>query len=165
MFRPPIQLPQIESLVDHDDRSILCSGRWTPGLSTLNLPQSFSVTSPKCWISRDIRRYIFTDKQQTHNSELHCVSCKAFLGTADVSAEGWRIYKSSVSIKTSLKTEWEDYSPEIFISSQLLALTNSSAARKFIMHTSDAKQGLLVSRIAEDIVKEADHPSIIGLGL
>jgi HECT-like Ubiquitin-conjugating enzyme (E2)-binding len=165
MFRPPIQLPQIEFLVDHGDRSILCSGRWTLSLSTLNLPQSFSVTSPKCWISRDMRRYIFTDKQQTHNSELHCVSCKAFLGTADVSAEGWKVYKSSVSLKPSLKTEWEDHSPEIFIASQLLALINSSAARKFIMHTSDTKQGFLVSRIAEDTVKEADHPSIIGLGL
>jgi HECT-like Ubiquitin-conjugating enzyme (E2)-binding len=123
------------------------------------------VTSPQCWIPRDIRRYILTDKYQTHTSELHCVFCKALLGATDISAEGWRIYKSSISVKSSLKTEWEAYSPEIFISSQLLALINSSAARKFIIHTTDIKQGLLVSRVSDNMVEEADYPSTIGLGL
>lgn len=89
--------------------------------------------------------YIQTDKNQVHDSELHCSSCEALLGVKDASAEGWRIYKSSLSVKPSLDAEWETSPREIFISSQLLALIESSAARKFVVHDNNSDRGILVS--------------------
>jgi HECT-like Ubiquitin-conjugating enzyme (E2)-binding len=90
-------------------------------------------------------RYIQTDKHQLSNSELRCSSCKAFLGADDASVEGWRFYKSSLSLKPPLNAEWESFPPEIFISSQLLSLIETSAARKFVVHAHDnTKHGLLV---------------------
>lgn len=55
------------------------------------------------------------------------------------------MYKSSLSLKPVLNAEWETFPPEMFISSQLLSLTESSVARKFVVHHDDTKNGLLVS--------------------
>ncbi|ERF71020.1 hypothetical protein EPUS_03300 [Endocarpon pusillum Z07020] len=97
----------------------------------------------------DTASFLFAEQSckdvQTHNSELHCATCKALLGAIDVSAEGWRLYKSSLSLRPSPTAEWQSFPPEIFISSQLLSLIGSSAARKFIIHPhDDTKQGLLI---------------------
>jgi HECT-like Ubiquitin-conjugating enzyme (E2)-binding len=82
---------------------------------------------------------------QTINTELRCANCEALLGAEDQSAEGRRLYKSSLSVKSSLDADWETFPPEIFISSQLLSLSESSAARKFVVHCDDNNSGLLVS--------------------
>jgi ubiquitin-protein ligase E3 D len=73
------------------------------------------------------------------------------LGATDDTAEGWRLYKSNLSIKPSLDAEWETYSPQIFISSQLLSLIEASAARKFVVHTDNSEPGILVWVFNPDI--------------
>lgn len=86
---------------------------------------------------------------QNYTSKLCCCGCKAQLGY--VSAEGWRIHKSSLSLKSALDAEWETFLSDIFISSQLLALIDSSAARKFVVHPEDTKEGLLIWVFNPDI--------------
>jgi HECT-like Ubiquitin-conjugating enzyme (E2)-binding len=88
------------------------------------------------------------------------------MGTQDASAEGWRLYKSSLSVRASLDSQWEKFPPQIFVSSQLLSLIESSAARKFVVHTDEARPGLLVSLWTECIIMFlTDCLSPIGLGL
>lgn len=94
---------------------------------------------------------------QTHNSELHCSRCKALLG--HVATGGWRIYKSSLSVKARSDKGWETFPPEVFISSQLLGLIDSSAARKFVVHSKDTKHGLLIWVFNPDIYYSSSQRS------
>lgn len=144
MCRPPIQLPKIKSSVGQgglEASSVLADG-YSASLPQLALKflRNFSLVMDS--------RGIYTGTSgltiyQTHNSELHCSRCKALLG--HVATGGWRIYKSSLSVKARSDKGWETFPPEVFISSQLLGLIDSSAARKFVVHSKDTKHGLLVS--------------------
>jgi HECT-like Ubiquitin-conjugating enzyme (E2)-binding len=73
----------------------------------------------------------------------------------DVSTEGFRIFKSSLRVKPSSDGKWESFASEIFVSSHLISLIESSAARKFVVHSDEAKIGLLVNSITEFTVKQA----------
>ncbi len=116
--------------------------------------QCFSVLSPQFWYSRDMGRHIKLTEHQNAKSKLYCSNCKALLGVQDSSLEGWRIFKSGLSIKASLDAQWESFAPEIFISSQLISLIESSAARKFVVHCDEAEKGLLVSSITDVTMKQ-----------
>lgn len=100
-------------------------------------------------------RHIRLTEHQNSESKLHCSNCKALLGVLDASLEGWKIYKSSLSIKASVNAQWESFAPEIFIASQLISLIESSAARKFVVHSDEAMTGLLVSSITDITTKQA----------
>ena len=90
-------------------------------------------------------RNMHTDeaKPKTSNIEngaqgLHCKKCDAFLGSEDQSADGWRLQKSSIAVKLGDVSPWETFSPTTFVCAQLLALIDSQAIRKFVLHSGDS---------------------------
>ena len=69
------------------------------------------------------------------------------LGFADQSSDGWRLYKSSVSLKSDNTSFWESFPATTFVCAQLLALIESQAIRRFVLHSgpSGSAGGFLVS--------------------
>lgn len=86
---------------------------------------------------------LFTDSEQPETSipdetpfiGLLCTGCNAILGFQDHSANGFRLYKSSVSLKPSGTSAWESFPATTFICAQLLAVIESQATRKFVLHS------------------------------
>lgn len=86
---------------------------------------------------------LLTDSQQPETSipegphviGLLCTGCNAILGFQDQSPNGFRLYKSSVSLKPSGTSTWENFPATTFICAQLLAVIESQATRKFVLHS------------------------------
>lgn len=53
----------------------------------------------------------------------------------DKSAAGWRLYKSSVAVKSHDTSSWESFLATTFICAQLLALIESQGIRRFVLHS------------------------------
>jgi HECT-like Ubiquitin-conjugating enzyme (E2)-binding len=69
------------------------------------------------------------------------------LGLVDQGAEGWRLYKSRVGLKSGNTSSWQSFPATTFVCAQLLALIESQAIRRFVLHSgpNDAAGGFLVS--------------------
>ena len=69
------------------------------------------------------------------------------LGLADEGAEGWRLYKSRVGLKPGDASSWQSFPATTFVCAQLLALIESQAIRRFVLHSgpSGTAGGFLVS--------------------
>jgi hypothetical protein len=69
------------------------------------------------------------------------------LGRADEGAEGWRLYKSRVGLKPGNTSSWQSFPATTFVCAQLLALIESQAIRRFVLHSgpSGTAGGFLVS--------------------
>ncbi|KAJ6111732.1 hypothetical protein N7523_007793, partial [Penicillium sp. IBT 18751x] len=78
---------------------------------------------------------------------LACEKCNAIIGMEDPSANGWRLFKTNVSLNTSKSEEpWTTHSTEMIVAAQLLELIERESARRFIVHCGQ-KRGLLVSAL------------------
>lgn len=82
---------------------------------------------------------------------MSCSQCSAVVGSQETSLEGLNLLKASLSVKVSPLAEWETFPPDIFISSRLLSLIESSAARKFVIHADNGDHGLLLWIFNPDI--------------
>lgn len=69
------------------------------------------------------------------------------LGFQDDQTQGWRIYKWGLSVKLSEAADQEIVSTESVLCTQLLALIDAQAVRKFVVHRGgdlDSDTGILV---------------------
>ncbi|KAL5360071.1 ubiquitin-conjugating enzyme E2-binding protein [Aspergillus floccosus] len=95
-------------------------------------------------------------KQATENTpntspaELLCSSCDSLIGIDDTVAEGWRLFKTSLSAhtlsdetQTPSEDEWEAHPIETIIAAQVLELIERESARRFVLHCGQ-KTGLLL---------------------
>jgi hypothetical protein len=76
-----------------------------------------------------------SDTIEEARRDLHCTGCGDLLGLADPSAGGWRLHKSSVALKSDNTASWESFSATSFVGAQLLALIESQAIRRFVLHS------------------------------
>ena len=108
------------------------------------------------WNPRDKKRHKLTQHQckpgKLHNGhyEVHCTGCDILLGFQDKTAQGWRLYKWSLAVIPSHAAGTEIFALESILCTQLLALIDAQAVRKFVVHnggTEDEATGILASPI------------------
>lgn len=83
-------------------------------------------------------------------AELLCSGCDSLIGIDDPVAEGWRLFKTSLSAHTPpddtptpSEEKWETHSIETIVAAQLLELIERESARRFVLHCGQ-KSGLFV---------------------
>ncbi|OJZ86858.1 hypothetical protein ASPFODRAFT_134887 [Aspergillus luchuensis CBS 106.47] len=83
---------------------------------------------------------------------LTCKSCTTQLGLPDPIANGYRLFKTSLSANTPSSSSsqhnppeesWESHPPETILTAQLLELIERESYRRFVIHCG-AKEGLLI---------------------
>ncbi|BDD63502.1 hypothetical protein MAP00_008383 [Monascus purpureus] len=80
---------------------------------------------------------------------LRCTKCDSVVGSEDIHAAGWRLFKASVSLSMARYTEaetetaWEIRSPEILVSAQILETVEREGVRRFVLHCG-GQRGLLL---------------------
>ncbi|RAH54200.1 hypothetical protein BO85DRAFT_379789 [Aspergillus piperis CBS 112811] len=83
---------------------------------------------------------------------LTCKSCTTQLGLPDPIANGYRLFKTSLSANTPSTSSsqhnhpeesWESHPPETILTAQLLELIERESYRRFVIHCG-AKEGLLI---------------------
>ncbi|KAI2815765.1 hypothetical protein CBS115989_7434 [Aspergillus niger] len=82
---------------------------------------------------------------------LTCTTCTTQLGLPDPIANGYRLFKTSLSANTTSSSEdnnppeetWESHPPETILTAQLLELIERESYRRFVIHCG-AKDGLLI---------------------
>src|SRR5437773_10227251 len=85
------------------------------------------------------------EQSQNYPASLLCTKCAAVVGTDDIHAEGWRLYKWALGVRSTASAISEVHRTVAFISAHILALINSQAVRKFIVHCDkDVNDGLMV---------------------
>ncbi|KAL2838846.1 ubiquitin-conjugating enzyme E2-binding protein [Aspergillus pseudodeflectus] len=80
--------------------------------------------------------------------ELLCEGCGTLIGVEDAIAQGWRLFKTSLSAGFPVaegpsEVKWESHSPDLVVAAQLLELIERESARRFIIHCGK-KNGLLL---------------------
>ena len=94
----------------------------------------------------DSRSQLRSSTLKDSRKKLRCTQCSCLLGFEDESANGWRLGKSGISVKTTTAGIWEVFSVETFVCSQLFALIEAHATRRFVLHSGldDHSKGLFV---------------------
>ncbi|KAI9702089.1 MAG: hypothetical protein M1836_001433 [Candelina mexicana] len=70
------------------------------------------------------------------NESLLCKQCKATIGVVDNRAEGYRLYKWSLSLQQPHTLKPISYPLQHFVSAQLLSLIDNQAVRRFVLTSS-----------------------------
>jgi hypothetical protein len=88
------------------------------------------------------------EKSSSSGEELLCEGCGTLIGVEDAIAQGWRLFKTSLSAGFPVaegpsEIKWESHSPDLVVAAQLLELIERESARRFIIHCGK-KDGLLV---------------------
>ncbi|GES57619.1 ubiquitin-conjugating enzyme E2-binding protein [Aspergillus terreus] len=118
----------------------------TPGTVLVDVA-TFLVSGTDC-------RGVNVNAQATEDArspaELLCSSCDNLIGIDDPVAEGWRLFKTSLSAHTPPddtptppQEDWETHSIETIVAAQLLELIERESARRFVLHCGQ-KSGLLL---------------------
>ncbi|KAG2413861.1 hypothetical protein HFD88_003051 [Aspergillus terreus] len=118
----------------------------TPGTVLVDVA-TFLVSGTDC-------RGVNVNAQATENTtlpaELLCSGCDSLIGIDDPVAEGWRLFKTSLSAHTPSNDTptpsegiWETHSIETIVAAQLLELIERESARRFVLHCGQ-KSGLLL---------------------
>ncbi|GIK01249.1 hypothetical protein Aspvir_005281 [Aspergillus viridinutans] len=72
---------------------------------------------------------------QKKEISLNCAKCNATIGIEDAVAQGWRLFKTSLSANISLPSStWETHPIETIVAAQLLELIERESARRFVIH-------------------------------
>ncbi|KAE8373521.1 ubiquitin-conjugating enzyme E2-binding protein [Aspergillus bertholletiae] len=80
---------------------------------------------------------------------LCCENCNSLVGIEDTVADGWRLFKTSLSVSKQLSKggcedpEWESHPLEVIVAAQLLELIERESARRFVLHCGQG-DGLLI---------------------
>ncbi|RDH27766.1 ubiquitin-conjugating enzyme E2-binding protein [Aspergillus welwitschiae] len=131
------QLVAVEGTVLVDVTSFLVKGVDCLGVEESKVPPKDSTsTQPD------------TDTEPTI---LTCTTCTTQLGLPDPIANGYRLFKTSLSANTTSSSEdndppeetWESHPPETILTAQLLELIERESYRRFVIHCG-AKAGLLI---------------------
>lgn len=92
-------------------------------------------------------------------ADIICTKCGTLIGTEDIMANGWRLLKANLSVHTpsseqqstqresesdTQEPSWETHSAEILVAAQILEMIERESVRRFVVHPSGAKNGLLV---------------------
>lgn len=106
------------------------------------------------------------------SDKLLCSTCTAEIGTVDDRAEGWRIYKWSLSVlfcvldSTAPSPLPPTYSVQKWISAQFLSLIENLGVRKFSVHAEDSddasSSSLLLWIFTPDLSFSSSVPAIHG---
>ncbi|KAF7177325.1 hypothetical protein CNMCM7691_005284 [Aspergillus felis] len=81
---------------------------------------------------------------QKKEISLNCAKCNATIGIEDAVAQGWRLFKTSLSANISQDpSTWETHPIETIVAAQLLELIERESARRFVIHC-DRPNGLLL---------------------
>ncbi|KAI9792490.1 MAG: hypothetical protein M1835_007856 [Candelina submexicana] len=75
-------------------------------------------------------------RDNAENQSLICNQCKATIGVVDNRAEGYRLYKWSLSLQQPHALKPTSYPLQHFISAQLLSLIDNQAVRRFVLTSS-----------------------------
>jgi hypothetical protein len=106
---------------------------------------------------------------------MFCNECDSFIGSAKGNDEGYRLWKSRISILQNPDAASEKYDSAIFIAAQFLHLVESSITRRVVVHStagsgllcwifnpdiyySSSKRGPTVHRAMKVFYKEIDNP-------
>ncbi|PYH76698.1 hypothetical protein BO82DRAFT_436466 [Aspergillus uvarum CBS 121591] len=85
-------------------------------------------------------------KKDPDSDDIRCCSCNTLLGQVDLTAKGWRLFKTALSATAKTGTEqleWETHPIEVIIAAQLLELVERESARRFVVHCGHSS-GLLI---------------------
>ncbi|RHZ71536.1 hypothetical protein CDV55_108562 [Aspergillus turcosus] len=81
---------------------------------------------------------------QKKEISLNCSSCGATIGIEDAVAQGWRLFKTSLSANIPQDpSTWETHPIETIVAAQLLELIERESARRFVVHCG-RQNGLLL---------------------
>ncbi|GIJ87436.1 hypothetical protein Asppvi_006342 [Aspergillus pseudoviridinutans] len=84
------------------------------------------------------------ESAQKKEISLNCGQCNATIGIEDAVAQGWRLFKTSLSANISQDpSTWETHPIETIVAAQLLELIERESARRFVIHC-DRPNGLLL---------------------
>ena len=83
-----------------------------------------------------------TDHDNEFVQSLHCSQCDSFIGSTRNDEDGYRIWKSKISVRRNQDSDAEAYDSSIFIAAQLLHLIETSVGRRVVVH-SNSGSGLL----------------------
>lgn len=79
---------------------------------------------------------------------IECALCGTNVGAVDDWSNGWRLYKWALAIRNTDDAKFVRYSTEKWVAAHLLALVDSHAIRKFVVHDgeNEMKTAILVSQ-------------------
>ncbi|KAL3453602.1 ubiquitin-conjugating enzyme E2-binding protein [Aspergillus insuetus] len=87
------------------------------------------------------------ENSSSPEEQLLCEGCGTLIGVEDAIAQGWRLFKTSLSaafpVAGPSEVKWECHPPDLVVAAQLLELIERESARRFIIH-SGKKDGLLL---------------------
>ncbi|OJJ48202.1 hypothetical protein ASPZODRAFT_2123445 [Penicilliopsis zonata CBS 506.65] len=92
-----------------------------------------------------------SSKLQQHPIE--CGKCSSIIGTEDPVAQGWRLFKTHISVVTKDEDgslQWRAYPTETIVAAQLLELVERESARRFVVHCGQGP-GLLLWTFNPDL--------------
>ncbi|KAF4217505.1 hypothetical protein CNMCM6805_002696 [Aspergillus fumigatiaffinis] len=74
------------------------------------------------------------ESAQKKEISLNCAKCNATIGIEDAVAQGWRLFKTSLSASIHDPTTLETHPIETIVAAQLLELIERESARRFVIH-------------------------------
>ncbi|KAL1859311.1 hypothetical protein Plec18167_006735 [Paecilomyces lecythidis] len=81
---------------------------------------------------------------------VECESCGATIGTEDIAANGWRLFKACIAVQRHPSSEAETYPKETIVGAQLLEMIEREGVRRFVIHYG-GNDGLLIWIFNPDI--------------
>ncbi|GAD97226.1 hypothetical protein NFIA_069180 [Paecilomyces variotii No. 5] len=74
---------------------------------------------------------------------LECESCGATIGTEDIAANGWKLFKACIAVQRHSSSDPKTYPKETIVGAQLLEMIEREGIRRFVIHYGGS-DGLLV---------------------
>lgn len=141
----------------------------TPGTVLVDVP-SFLVMEADCkGLKKQSQPKGPTESSSTvRGVSLECEECGTLVGTEDLTARGWRLFKANLSVRHgnaplpeegNEESAWETQETETIVGAQLLEMIEREGVRRFVLHCGE-KDGLLLWVFNPDLrysSSSADH--------
>ncbi|KAL2008793.1 hypothetical protein VTN00DRAFT_6987 [Thermoascus crustaceus] len=127
----------------------------TPGTVLVDVP-SFLVTEVDCkGLRKSQQKPPAAPSSTARGVSLECEGCNALVGTEDITARGWRLFKAALSVRqfanaytheegeANEESTWETQPTETIVGAQLLEMIEREGVRRFVLHCGE-KDGLLL---------------------
>ncbi|KAL5688518.1 hypothetical protein EMGR_000746 [Emarellia grisea] len=95
---------------------------------------TFLVSEADCGGLKKVQQPTPEESAQKKEISLNCANCNASIGIEDAVAQGWRLFKTSLSASIHDPTTWETHPIETIVAAQLLELIERQSARRFVIH-------------------------------
>ncbi|KAL2002759.1 hypothetical protein VTN02DRAFT_6038 [Thermoascus thermophilus] len=127
----------------------------TPGTVLVDVP-SFLVSEVDCkGLKKSQQKPPAAPSPTARGTSLECEGCSALVGTEDITARGWRLFKATLSVRrfpnasthaegeADDESTWETQPTEAIVGAQLLEMIEREGVRRFVLHCGE-KDGLLL---------------------